>query len=237
MGRDDAFGLARGFVLMAVDKLVDSTQLDSDLTSVANAIRTKGGTSAQLAFPADFVSAIAAIPTGSAYDIDDLINGSLTSIASDVTAVKTTLKACANLLTASFPNAASLPADAFNGCKKLTSVYAPSLSGAIPQAAFRDCQVLSTIDLAAGVSSLGMTSLYNCYALTALVLRRTAGVVTMANTTVFSGTPLTGRGGTYSGHVYVPSALLASYKADSNWSVLYANYPGIFETIEGSIYE
>lgn len=49
---------------MAVDKLVDSTQLDSDLTSVANAIRTKGGTSAQLAFPSGFVSAVQAIPTG-----------------------------------------------------------------------------------------------------------------------------------------------------------------------------
>lgn len=49
---------------MAVDKLVDSSQLDADLTSVANAIRTKGGTSASLAFPADFVSAVQAIPTG-----------------------------------------------------------------------------------------------------------------------------------------------------------------------------
>lgn len=49
---------------MAVDKLVDSTQLDTDLTSVANAIRTKGGTSAQMAFPAGFVSAVQAIPTG-----------------------------------------------------------------------------------------------------------------------------------------------------------------------------
>ena len=49
---------------MAVDKLVDSTQLNNDLTSVANAIRTKGGTSAQLAFPAGFVSAVQAIPTG-----------------------------------------------------------------------------------------------------------------------------------------------------------------------------
>ena len=49
---------------MALDKLVDSTQLDADLTSVANAIRTKGGTSASLAFPAGFVSAIAAIPSG-----------------------------------------------------------------------------------------------------------------------------------------------------------------------------
>lgn len=49
---------------MAVDKLVDSTQLDADLTNVANAIRTKGGTSAQMAFPAGFVSAVNAIPTG-----------------------------------------------------------------------------------------------------------------------------------------------------------------------------
>lgn len=51
---------------MAVDKLVDSTQLDTDLTYVANAIRTKGGTSGQLAFPAGFVSAVQAIPTGTA---------------------------------------------------------------------------------------------------------------------------------------------------------------------------
>jgi len=50
---------------MAVDKLVDSTQLNADLTSVANAIRTKGGTSAQMAFPNGFVSAVQAIPTGS----------------------------------------------------------------------------------------------------------------------------------------------------------------------------
>ena len=37
---------------------------DTDLTSVANAIRTKGGTTAQLSFPTGFVSAINAIPTG-----------------------------------------------------------------------------------------------------------------------------------------------------------------------------
>jgi len=36
----------------------------SDLTSIANAIRTKGGTSASLEFPTEFVSAINAIPTG-----------------------------------------------------------------------------------------------------------------------------------------------------------------------------
>lgn len=56
---------------MAVDKLVDSAQLNADLTSVANAIRTKGGTSASLAFPAGFVSAVNAIPTGGG-DLPDI---------------------------------------------------------------------------------------------------------------------------------------------------------------------
>lgn len=49
---------------MSLDKLVDSTQLDSDLTSVANAIRAKSGGSSQLAFPAGFVSEIGNIPSG-----------------------------------------------------------------------------------------------------------------------------------------------------------------------------
>lgn len=50
---------------MAVDKLVDSQQLNSDLTSIANAIRTRGGTSESLAFPSGFVTAIGNIPSGS----------------------------------------------------------------------------------------------------------------------------------------------------------------------------
>lgn len=222
---------------MALDKLVDSAQLNADLTSVANAIRAKGGTSTPLSFPTEFVNAIGAIPTGSAYDIDELLDGSITSIVSDVTAVKTPMNRCGNLQSASFPYATSLPVDMFNGLKFLTSVSIPSVSGAITTNVFRQCERLQLIDLPSGVSSLGVTSLYNCYALTALVLRRTAGVVTMHSTTVFYGTPLAGHGGTYSGHVYVPSALLESYKTASNWSALYANYPGIFETIEGSVYE
>lgn len=49
---------------MSVDKLVDSTQLNTDLTSVANAIRAKSGGSSQLAFPSGFVSEIGNIPSG-----------------------------------------------------------------------------------------------------------------------------------------------------------------------------
>lgn len=57
---------------MAVDKLVDSTQLDADLTSVANAIRAKSGGSNSLAFPSEFITEIASIPTGSSVQVDPL---------------------------------------------------------------------------------------------------------------------------------------------------------------------
>jgi len=64
---------------MAVDKLVDSTQLDTDLTAVANAIRTKSGTSAQLVFPSGFVSAVEAIETGGGgLSLEDALNKQLT---------------------------------------------------------------------------------------------------------------------------------------------------------------
>lgn len=44
--------------------MADYLVTDTELTSIANAIRTKGGTSANLSFPTGFVSAINAIPTG-----------------------------------------------------------------------------------------------------------------------------------------------------------------------------
>ena len=54
---------------MAYDKVVDSASLDSKLTQVADAIRTKGNTSADLQFPSGFVSAIQAIQTGTELQI------------------------------------------------------------------------------------------------------------------------------------------------------------------------
>ncbi len=64
---------------MSADKLVDSTQLDSDLTSVANAIRAKSGGSSQLAFPAGFVSEIQAIPSGGTRTLQKLAEYSITA--------------------------------------------------------------------------------------------------------------------------------------------------------------
>lgn len=44
--------------------MADYLTTDTELASVANAIRTKGGTSSPLVYPAGFINAINAIPTG-----------------------------------------------------------------------------------------------------------------------------------------------------------------------------
>ena len=57
---------------MAIDKAIDSTLLNANLTLIANAVRAKSGASAQLAFPDGFVSAINGISGGSyAYIVAD----------------------------------------------------------------------------------------------------------------------------------------------------------------------
>ena len=47
---------------MAEHKVVNVTQLDADLTSIANAIRNRAGTSAKIEFPIGFVNTIRSIP-------------------------------------------------------------------------------------------------------------------------------------------------------------------------------
>ena len=49
---------------MALDKVIDSTQLDNDLTAIADSIRAKSGTAESLNFPNGFVSAIDSLATG-----------------------------------------------------------------------------------------------------------------------------------------------------------------------------
>ncbi|MBR2582561.1 MAG: hypothetical protein IKD61_04140, partial [Oscillospiraceae bacterium] len=115
---------------MAVDKLVDSTQLDADLTSVANAIRTKGGTSASLAFPADFVSAIGDIPSGG-ISIDDL-----TTMSEPSGAIETSVSLVANYAFIRNPNITSfkdntverIGIEGFRYCTALQSVECANLT-------------------------------------------------------------------------------------------------------------
>ena len=62
---------------MALAKVVDSAELDADMTAVADAIRAKAGTTEPLAWPDGFKAAIEAISggggTGLAYDMGEFV--------------------------------------------------------------------------------------------------------------------------------------------------------------------
>lgn len=174
---------------MAVDKLVDSVQLNSDLTLVANAIRTKGGTTASLAFPAGFVSAVQAIPTGGGGgdDATDAIIGrkisgtyrnstaitigtyafafcgSLRSVIFDActTIGNSAFQSCGSLYTASFPECITINAYAFQNCRYLTSISFPKCS-AIMQWAFVSCSYLKEA-LFPECIGVGYSAFSGCY--------------------------------------------------------------------------
>lgn len=96
------------------------------------------------------------------------------------------------------------------------------------------CQNLEVCDIGKA-KSIAANTFANCYKLQTLIMRRTS-VTTCANVSAFLNTPLRGRNG-LTAKIYVPEALIDSYKAASVWTTI--NGYGYVEwiPIEGSEYE
>ena len=176
---------------MAIDKAVDSSQLNSDLTSVANAIRAKSGGSSQLAFPSGFVSEIQAIPSGGGgWTTDGIINGTEPSgaLVSNATRLRSNLftgntgitsvslpmcnggggavfQNCPNIVSVSMPSETTFYSrnNFFENCSKCTSFYLP-LATIIGSYQFKGCAVLPYIVLPS-VTQIYNEALMNCAAL------------------------------------------------------------------------
>lgn len=119
----------------------------------------------------------------------------------------------------------SIAAQKFRGCAALTNVIFPNVTS-VGLAAFWNCTALKQADFEKTVS-FANNAFYGCSALTALILRNTEAVSSLTGN--LSGTPIAS--GT--GYIYVPAALVATYKAATGWST-YANqiraiedYPGV----------
>ena len=78
---------------------------------------------------------------------------------------------------------------------------------------FMRCSNLAKIDFDV-LEEMQDADFYQCSALTAVIIRSPA-VCTMSDSDAFKSTPI--ESGT--GYVYVPAALVDSYKAATNWSV------------------
>ena len=129
---------------------------------------------------------------------------------------------CSALTSVNIPSVASIGTSAFYNCSKLASVNIPSVT-VIGDDAFRFCYALTSVDLPS-VTSIEGDSFGQCLKLTTLIIRNTAQVCTARYADLLSGTKISS--GT--GYIYVPSALVDSYKAATNWS----KYASQFRAIE-----
>ena len=81
---------------------------------------------------------------------------------------------------------------------------------------FMGCSNLAKIDFDV-LEEMKDADFYQCSALTAVIIRSPA-VCTMSDSNAFKSTPIASG----SGYIYVPAALVDSYKAATNWTK-YAN--------------
>ncbi len=120
--------------------------------------------------------------------------------------------ACASLTSVNFPAATSISSMMFNNCASLTSVNFPAATSVAYQA-LSFCPKLVSVDLPVA-TSIDSGAFYTSRSLTSLILRNTEQVCTLSSTNVFNETPI--KSGT--GYIYVPAALVDSYKTATNWT-------------------
>ena len=96
------------------------------------------------------------------------------------------------------------------------------------------CQHLEICDIGKA-KSIAANTFANCYKLQTLIMRRTS-VTTCANVSAFLNTPLRGRN-SLTAQIYVPSALIESYKAANVWKTIDGYGYVEWLPIEGSEWE
>lgn len=175
---------------MAENKVVNITQLEADLTSIANTIREKSGASGSLVFPNGFVDAIASIETGGGgFDIGSIADGTISGeISSDTpTNVRTdAFSNCAQLTSVSFPNVTSISSSAFERCSSLVSANFPK-AVKIGSYCFSGCSNLTSITASSEISSISSYAFQNCSSLTNVDNLFTSQKLTILGTYAFTG--------------------------------------------------
>ena len=225
---------------MAINKVEYNGQTLIDLTSdtVTPETLAKGATAHNMA--GEQITGTMENNGGSVENqLDDILGGTITEINSNTT--KVIAYVCRNqdkLTTINLPNATSIGTYAFYDCGAITSVNAPKvtslgtysfygsaklkevnfpLATSVPNSVFYSSG-LTKADFGSA-KSIGTYAFAYCN-LKTLILRYTGGVVTLQSTS-FSGS-------SFSGYIYVPSALVDSYKSATNWST----YASKFRAIE-----
>jgi hypothetical protein len=133
---------------------------------------------------------------------------------------------CYKLTTANFPKVTTISSSAFYSCNSLTTASFP-VATEIGSNAFGYCYKLTTASFPKA-TTIGGSAFRYCYNLKSLYLTGSS-LCQLSNSNVFTATPIGGysaSAGTY-GSIYVPTSLLTSYKAATNWTYFSSRFVGI----------
>lgn len=122
---------------------------------------------------------------------------------------------CTNLTTVDISNVFSTAQRAFYNCSSLVGDITLLQASYVASYCFYGCTNIKKVNLAYSFcSSVATYAFYGCSTLDTLIINSESTVPSLANINAFTNTPIAS--GT--GYIYVPSALVDSYKAATNWS-------------------
>lgn len=162
--------------------------------------------------------------------LDGFIDGSITEIYSEAKSVRQYGFYYATKLTKiDLPSATSVGNYAFQRCTALIAINLPRIN-ALSVYMLGNCLNLQIVDFPS-VTQINGYALDGCAKLKHLILR-SAKQVNLYSTSAFNSTPIK----TGTGYIYVPSALVDSYKSATNWSTYATQFRALEDyTIDGTI--
>ena len=124
---------------------------------------------------------------------------------------------CYSLASITIPNSVtSIGKDAFDYCCSLASITIPNSVTSIGNYAFRSCYSLASITIPNSVTSIGNYAFSSCYSVAFYDFSNHTSVPTLSNTNAFTNIASDCQ-------IRVPSSLVDTWKAATNWST-YADY-------------
>jgi hypothetical protein len=126
---------------------------------------------------------------------------------------------CSGLTTASFTICTNIGSYAFYCCSKLTTISFPKCTN-IGSYAFYNCKSLTTASFPK-CTNIGSNAFSGCSTLSNFILAGSS-IPTLDNSNAFNNTLMS-----TTGYFYVPSSLIANYKAATNWTYFSSRFSAI----------